>query len=162
MNDRQNNRRTISRDGIRNWADLNDRIRTYFRLDQDEEIALRLHVEPSAETSIIKVTVGEHTKNVELNAQMEYIDAGSFRIASAGYHFIELQGLDRSGEVFAEVNGIELRGIDENTEIVFVREDFYWGQRGPSVHLTYETPENRDIEWFYNEITVPEGEIGRA
>jgi len=158
VNDWQKNRRMITRDGIRNWADQNDRIRTYFRLDQEEEIALRLHVESSVETSIIKVTVGEHTKNVELNSQMEYIDAGSFRIASAGYHFIELQGLDRSGEVFAEVNSIELRGLDENTEIVYVRDDFYWGQRGPSVHLTYETPENRDIEWFYNEITVPEGE----
>jgi hypothetical protein len=35
---------------------------------------------------------------------------------------------------------------------------FHWGSRGPSVHLNYESPENTDIEWFYNEVTVPEGE----
>src|SRR5690625_7464074 len=83
VNDWQKNRRMISRAGVRNWADQNDRIRTYFRLDQEEEIALSLHVESSVETSIIKETVGEHTKNVELNSQMEYIDPGSVRLESA-------------------------------------------------------------------------------
>ena len=34
---------------------------------------------------------------------------------------------------------------------------FYWGRRGPSVHMTYSIPENHTAEWFYNEITVPEG-----
>src|SRR5690606_40657805 len=35
---------------------------------------------------------------------------------------------------------------------------FYWGRRGPSVHLSYTTPADKDIEYCYNEITVPEGE----
>ncbi|MNS27366.1 hypothetical protein D3C72_593140 [compost metagenome] len=36
---------------------------------------------------------------------------------------------------------------------------FYWGRRGPSVHLNYEVPEkiSQQIEWFYNEITIPKG-----
>jgi hypothetical protein len=37
-----------------------------------------------------------------------------------------------------------------------VKDDFYWGRRGPSVHLNYEIPPNAgDAAWFYNEITVP-------
>lgn len=38
-----------------------------------------------------------------------------------------------------------------------MQDDFYWGRRGPSVHLSYETPD-KDIQWSYSEITVPEGE----
>jgi len=44
-------------------------------------------------------------------------------------------------------------------EVYYVNEEFYWGRRGPSVHLSYKVPEEAaDIEYFYNEITVPEGE----
>lgn len=32
---------------------------------------------------------------------------------------------------------------------------FYWGRRGPSVHLSYPFADNIQAEWFYNEITVP-------
>jgi hypothetical protein len=32
---------------------------------------------------------------------------------------------------------------------------YHWGRRGPSVHLNYEVPENKNSEWYYNEITVP-------
>jgi Domain of unknown function (DUF3472)/Domain of unknown function (DUF5077) len=46
-------------------------------------------------------------------------------------------------------------------ELVFVKtnEDnmFYWGRRGPSVHLGYQTPKDIDLEYAYSEITVPEG-----
>jgi hypothetical protein len=41
----------------------------------------------------------------------------------------------------------------------FVRDNidqrFYWGRRGPSVHLSYEMPENVKVKWFYNEMTIP-------
>jgi hypothetical protein len=35
---------------------------------------------------------------------------------------------------------------------------FYWGRRGPSVHLGYPTPAGKVIEYFYSELTVPEGQ----
>jgi len=35
---------------------------------------------------------------------------------------------------------------------------FYWGRRGPSVHLSYPFYSEIKAKWFYNEITVPEGE----
>ena len=48
--------------------------------------------------------------------------------------------------------------LNVGLKLTYVKEDFYWGRRGPSVHLSYTTPENTDILWFYNEITVPEKE----
>jgi Domain of unknown function (DUF5077) len=35
---------------------------------------------------------------------------------------------------------------------------FYWGRRGPSVHLNYLLPDSVDARWFYNELTVPAAE----
>jgi hypothetical protein len=35
---------------------------------------------------------------------------------------------------------------------------FYWGRRGPSVHLNYEVDKNVHAEYFYNEVTVPPGQ----
>ena len=35
---------------------------------------------------------------------------------------------------------------------------FYWGRRGPSVHLNYPIDNNLDVEYFYNELTVPKGQ----
>ena len=35
---------------------------------------------------------------------------------------------------------------------------FYWGRRGPSVHLNYPVDSAMRAEWFYNEVTVPPGQ----
>jgi hypothetical protein len=35
---------------------------------------------------------------------------------------------------------------------------YYWGRRGPSVHLGYSLPAEKEIEYAYGEVTVPEGE----
>jgi hypothetical protein len=41
----------------------------------------------------------------------------------------------------------------------YINEDyFYWGRRGPSVHLGYEVPAHASsVHYFYSEINVPEG-----
>src|SRR5690606_24913239 len=88
----------------------------------------------------------------------EAVDVGTFEINEPGYHFVEIQGLERSADHFADVNAILIGGPATQGELTYVKEDFYWGRRGPSVHLSYTAPEGKDIRWFYNEITVPEGE----
>ncbi|WP_315824680.1 DUF3472 domain-containing protein [Paraflavitalea speifideaquila] len=45
-------------------------------------------------------------------------------------------------------------GVCKNNEGNF----FYWGRRGPSVHLNYPFADTIQAEWFYNEITVPVGQ----
>jgi hypothetical protein len=50
----------------------------------------------------------------------------------------------------------------EDLKLDFVRGNegnmFYWGRRGPSVHLRYEVPKERPLRWAYSEITVPIGQ----
>jgi len=35
---------------------------------------------------------------------------------------------------------------------------FYWGRRGPSVHLNYQLPKDTPLTYAYSEITVPTGQ----
>ncbi|WP_233164333.1 DUF3472 domain-containing protein [Snuella sedimenti] len=50
-------------------------------------------------------------------------------------------------------------GRDATTgNLYYIKDDAYWGRRGPSVHLNYPIPESAsDIAWLHSEITVPEG-----
>ena len=58
----------------------------------------------------------------------------------------------------AEVEAILLGGVENNT-IKYAKDDFYFARRGPSVHLNFKVPEEvTEVEWFYSEIMVPQGE----
>lgn len=92
------------------------------------------------------------------NTDFQTLEAGMFSVEKAGYYFLEIQGKSNTGETIADIDSFTLEGSALNEGITYVKEDFYWGRRGPSVHLNYTAPEGKDIVWFYNEITVPEGD----
>jgi len=77
-----------------------------------------------------------------------------------GYVKIEIQGVTRSANSFGTVSSLGISGTAVNNETVFVKDNdnnyFYWGRRGPSVHLKYTIPSS-DITDFYSEINVPKG-----
>ncbi|MFV0541936.1 MAG: DUF3472 domain-containing protein, partial [Aestuariibaculum sp.] len=65
---------------------------------------------------------------------------------------------EKGGSTFGDISHILLGDSLWNSNIVYIDKDwFYWGRRGPSVHLNYTMPKNKNITWFYNELTVPEG-----
>jgi hypothetical protein len=80
----------------------------------------------------------------------------------SGYVRVEIRGMSKSGAVYAEIGSLEVRSADKGLVLNYVRDNqenrFYWGRRGPSVHLNYELPAGADIEYFYNELTVPVGQ----
>ena len=86
--------------------------------------------------------------------------AGSWTIPSAGYVAVEVQGVSKTGDTFGSLSGITIRGTSIGGDLAYVKNNegnyFYWGRRGPSVHLRYDLQGKTDIEWFYSEITVPE------
>jgi hypothetical protein len=82
---------------------------------------------------------------------------GTVEIKEMGYHFIEIQGVKKAGEYFPEIESILIGGEAAEGKVYFAKDDFYWGRRGPSVHLNFQVPENAgNIAYFYTEITVPE------
>jgi hypothetical protein len=87
------------------------------------------------------------------------ITLGIFRLKK-GYNVIRLKANKKGKAPFPQVRQwkISYRGVDD---FKFVRDNidrrFYWGRRGPSVHLSYEMQENLKVKWFYNEMTIPIG-----
>lgn len=147
----------ITKDGIRNW-DKNI-IRTYLHINKTGEISLGLGAKINLGSSKIKVTLNNQSQIIEINNK-EFIDiqVGQFIINTPGYYYIDMEGIEKSGNCFAEINDLIVGNINEN-EINYIKDEFYWSRRGPSVHLKFEIPtEAKDVEWFYSEIEIPKGQ----
>ena len=152
------NREIIGNDGIHNWTDNSLKIRTYFKTTQTGNLSVGMMTKAVQAASKIKVTFGEESEIVNFdNQSTDTIFIGNFETEQTGYHFIELEGIEKEGAAFHAIESFLLGGEAISGRVYFVKDDFYWGRRGPSVHLNYQLPENHsEIHWFYNEITVPE------
>ncbi len=134
----------------------------YFRVDRaaDLQIALRASV-PEGE-SRVRATIDGQSFTVDLQGdQPAAFPLGTVRVEQAGYVRVDLQGLTKTGAVFAKPIALDVSSAAAGLMLAYVKENegnrFYWGRRGPSVHLGFTLPQERTIEWFYSELTVPEG-----
>jgi hypothetical protein len=159
MNDPMRSDEIITETGIRNWENPGDCIRTYFRVEQTGTIQVAINARVISGKSTLKVAFGGKDKEISLtNTEPQIIEIGSFEVEKAGYQFLELHGLQKSATEFAQITEVLIGGEAASGNVYFVKDDFYWGRRGPSVHLNYEVPaEAGDVRWFYNEMTIPEG-----
>lgn len=112
--------------------------------------------------SSIKLTLKDaanahHDERIVQIEGSEYHDVsiGNILLSQVGYVKLELQGVHKTGHFFADVSHLL---ITSPHEIRCVADDFYFGRRGPSIHLKYQLPCDKNISYFYNEIIVPDGE----
>lgn len=165
----------VTNEGIRNWSDKNVSFTTYVRIGSEGslKVGLKLAVpEGVSELEVLvrgrgrKVTVREDGLSPSEADKPETAEVGEWQLRDTGYTAITLRGLSRTGTVFANISEIVLSGTAINEQAAYVKNNegnyFYWGRRGPSVHLSYPVPEDTETEWFYNEVTVPEGEDVRG
>lgn len=154
------------RGGIR-WDNSATVLSFFFRIDRPAEIQIAVRARVPEGKSQIRATAAEKSFPIELNSDEpatiadSAIELGTVQIEQAGYVRIDLQGVSKTGPVFAEISELLITSETPDLQLNCVRDNesnrFYWGRRGPSVHLSFRMPENRDIEWFYSEITVPPG-----
>lgn len=110
-----------------------------------------------------KISVQVMNKHFQLAVTPEnsqaLLELGQVHLSDTGYVSIVLASLQ--GEL-PGVKAYQLSGspmlISSATYVVDNADNyFYWGRRGPSVHLGYVIPVAEDIEYYYNEVTVPKG-----
>ena len=159
VNSTDNSKQVITKSGIEGWDNPSIQINTYFRTGRTGKINLAVRARVKSGKSKIECQIGPDSKILTLkNTSFDTIKIGTFNLKNAGYHTFTLIGIEKTAENFAEISDLLIGGeaVDESTR--FVKDEFYWGRRGPSVHLNYETPTNAgDVAYFYNEITVPAG-----
>ncbi len=158
VGDMAKDRTIIAETGIHNWQETSDIIRSYVGLSNSGELHLGLRAKSPDGASKIKVTVGDRSQEVVLSpTDYGTVEIGKFQV-SAGYVAIEIQGLEKSGTYIGDISDILIGGPAAAGTITNVPTDnFYFGRRGPSANIGYQAPQGKDVKWFYNEITVPEG-----
>lgn len=145
------------------WNDSKEVYSIYFHVDQACELQLSLDAKSSAGASKLDVTVGAKTFHVTLeNDEFSTVEAGSVSAEKPGYVQVNLQGVKSSGKSSGEIRNLVVKTSTEGVKLTCVATNdgnmFYWGRRGPSVHLSYVVPKDVDLEYSYSEIVVAEGE----
>lgn len=155
-----NGKAEITDKGLVNWNDSST-VSVYFRTDvpQTFSISLRLQVEGNSEIQLSSGNTS-FTKKIS-NANFTFVPFGKLSITKRGYVKIDLKGIRKTGDVFANISDLILQHQNVDTTLIYVKKgsSFHFGRRGPSVHLRYPPPDElkNDVHWFYNEITVPVG-----
>jgi hypothetical protein len=154
----------ISQRGLSNWSNGDDVITVYVRPEKTGSlnIAFKMRV-PTGESKISVKVAGHNLTKTVATTGYTVVFFGEIKVDKPGYLKIELQGLSKTGSVFADMDDMILIGTALKDGAAYVKDNkgnyFYWGHRGPSVHLNYTVPEpvKSTTEWFYNEVTVPVG-----
>lgn len=154
INDVHRSSKVISKDGITNWTNSDDIIRTFFYVDHPMVIPFGINAKGNSE---IKVTYDATEEKISLsNREFQKIYIKDLNIKTKGYHFIDFQGLKKEDSTYAIISDV-LLDVKNDSLLKFVKDDFYFGRRGPSTHLVFETPSD-DIEWMYSEIEIDKGQ----
>lgn len=153
----------IRPDGIRNWSSTETVISWWIHIDRPVKAELSLAATVHEGDSELSIKVADNHFNLKIQDNNSARNRlGSVEFTEPGYHRIDIRGIEKKGPAFATDLKLFMSIMDSLARVSFVKDNvdnrFYWGRRGPSVHLAYTMPQDQDIEWFYNEITVPEGE----
>ena len=152
----------INRSGKLVWSNPEDVHSIYVHLNHPAtfEVALRGATLAPARWQL---TANGQSFKINVNgAKPKNFLVGKITAAKAGYLRIDLSGLKKTGTNYGEISDLILRSKKDDLQLNYVKSNkdnmFYWGRRGPSVHLGYQVPKGKKIEWAYSEITVPIGE----
>lgn len=153
----------IDQNGVSNWSDPGITFKTFFRINMSGSLKLWLDAKSESGESVIDVIIDGTAVPAKIASDSyEDIYVGEWNLLDTGYVTVELKGVSKVGNEFADIASLKIDGSAINEDTKYVKNDegnfFYWGRRGPSVHLGYSVPEALDAKWYYNEITVPEGE----
>jgi hypothetical protein len=152
----------INNAGFSNWKSSSTVCRTFFRTNKPGNIHVWLFIESPDTASILLVTIEKNSRQIPATTgHGNRVDAGTWMLKDTGYHFIDVRALQGTNAGYGHFTAIRVEGspVGEASSYVKNNDDnyFYWGRRGPSVHLNYMVDSTINVSWFYNEITVPVG-----
>lgn len=156
-----NQKEEIKEAGLMTWQGADSEFSLFFKSGSAAEVQLELDLMTQSGSSRIGLELNGQILEVGLKAG----DSGILSVGKVnlmqGYNELRLRGLQKSASDFAKIKALRINSQVE-LSLDFVKDNidsrFYWGRRGPSVHLSYTAPADANFKWFYNEMTIPEGE----
>lgn len=156
INDVESSSKVITKDGITNWQNSNDTIRTFFYTERETTIPFGIIAKSNSGTSKIAITFNDKTEHIKLsNTTFDTIYVGDYTSRSKGYQYFDIHGVSKDDSALATIKSFVYQQPGDSISLKYLKDDFYFGRRGPSTHLVFETPTD-DIEWMYSEIEIDE------
>ena len=156
-----------TRTGLLNdWDDSKVTISLYFKTTTAGAFDLSVVAAnpKGTEASEIAFSYGGKSYKVAVaGAESKEYKVGTFIAKAPGYIKVDIKGASATpkGAQFARLSSFKVSGAAAEGIINYVPQekvkDNYWFRRGPSVHFGYQLPQG-DVEYFYTEVMVPEGE----
>ncbi|EMI21021.1 putative secreted protein [Rhodopirellula maiorica SM1] len=155
--------RIFNRDGTLRISDENEVYSVYFHVDRPEMLKLGVQAKSEGGSAKITARVGEATLTTKLEDQpARTYPLGEVKVDGPGYVEVRLQCSPQNDTVKIKLDQLLVSCGDEDLSLDYVQNNdgnmFYWGRRGPSVHLSYRLPTEAKLTYAYSEITVPEGQ----
>ncbi len=149
----------ISDFGVSRWTNPDAVVSVFFSLSEPQkDVGLSLRARGNAEYEISGG--GETFKVATEGDAFENVPVGTIGFSHSGYQQLDIRrlaGAEKPHNEPGTISDIILDGVKSQVSCV---RDFssHWGRRGASVHVRYDVPRGKDMEYFYNEVFVPEGE----
>jgi hypothetical protein len=159
---------------LKSYDSQNLQLSFFFRTEYTGELLLGIvsQMGTSAMSATLKVTIEDISHEVTVSGnELKTYSVGRFNVSKKGYVRVNIEGVSASGNYYPYITGFKLGGAAINNVsqksrmVVFVTDAethtddiraVHWIRRGPSCHLWFTQPAG-DIEYFYNEVTIPEG-----
>ncbi len=126
--------------------------KTYFKVLGTGNVNIQLKGEAKNDAQL-NVGFNKKTKKYNWKSTDKTISVGTFAISKPGYVSVDLSGL--KGEI--AITDFIVSGTAVDNGIIYSNDPqyYYWARRGPSCHLAYEIPSDKNVSYYYNEIVVP-------
>lgn len=149
----------LSDSGLLHWTEPDAVCRVMFRVNEPCRLTLSLSLSLPAGSSTIRVDASGKTFEVKCSAgSSEEFPVGELEVDHEGYVAVDLRGVSRTDSTYGRLDGLVVRGPQASLISCVPNNEgnfYYWGRRGPSVHLNYAPPADTNVEWFYTEVTIP-------
>ncbi len=133
------------------------KVSVFFRVNATGKMHVYLRAKSENPVSL-KVGKDALYHSVNVDAEMNEVFCGTFKINKEGYQRIDVERSFSNSLGRIDLYELIVSGNAVNDKEMNYVHDFstHFGQRGPSVHLNYTLPEVA-TEYFYSEITIPKG-----
>lgn len=139
---------------MRNWNSTETVISYYFKAEKSGKMNIALQAKGHSQ---LEVSLLGKKKKVKIDSDtLVRVKVGTFKVKNPGYVKMDIRGVKiNEGYSFGNVAAVVVGG--DVAPVINVAPDFssHFGRRGPSTHLGYKLP-STNVEWFYNEVVVPE------
>ncbi|MCC9644001.1 DUF3472 domain-containing protein [Rhodopirellula sp. JC740] len=152
--------RGLRRDGNLSLRTSNETYSVFFRVSDEAKLNLAFEGRSGESAGTIEIQVADQTFACDVPADTsDSISIGEVSVP-AGYVKVDLSLKSDSSPI--EIKQLIVNSDSSDLQVDYVKTNdgnmFYWGRRGPSVHLAYRIPREVDLTYAYSEIIVPVGQ----